>query len=392
MRVWLTLGWIGALAISLGALSRAAESTPAGGTANSSLDPNTAYRAERSNPVTHQVDFSVIVTPPYGCKRLRVWLPLAPSDAAQEVGPSAFDTFPEDVEPEIDGEPTYGNRFAYFEFENPQGAQIIRHRFQATVWDLHWQLDPQRVTSVAQWPEPFAPYLAPTSINDTPAFQQVLNNIVPQRSTAGHDLLRVMSWIDRNLTYDHLQASLRADANHAFLTRRGHCSDYHGLCATMGRALGYPARVTYGLSLFPKNSPSHCKLEAYLPPYGWVSFDISETQKLAKSIESAEQLDQDQKAQLVAAAYERLRSGFRENSWLLMTKGTDYDLAPPAAQPVKVVRTAYIEADGIALPDPDPSNETKREFAWMTAHAYQADRPFDLPFRDWNTLASEAAE
>ena len=29
--------------------------------------------------------------------------------------------------------------------------------------------------------------------------------------------------------------------------------------------------MTYGINPFPKNSPSHCKLEAYLPPYGWVS-------------------------------------------------------------------------------------------------------------------------
>jgi ATP-dependent helicase HrpA len=34
----------------------------------------------------------------------------------------------------------------------------------------------------------------------------------------------------------------------------------------MGRTLGFPTRVTYGIALFPKNSPSHCKLEALLPP------------------------------------------------------------------------------------------------------------------------------
>ena len=45
----------------------------------------------------------------------------------------------------------------------------------------------------------------------------------------------------------------------------------------MGRALGYPTRMTYGINPFPKNSPSHCKMEAFLPPYGWVAFDVSDT-------------------------------------------------------------------------------------------------------------------
>src|SRR5262249_25560590 len=73
----------------------------------------------------------------------------------------------------------------------------------------------------------------------------------------------------------------------ALATRGGDCIAYHGLCAAVGRALGCPTRVTYGLHLFAKNSPSHCKLEAFLPPYGWVSFDVSEAQKLVAAVRRA---------------------------------------------------------------------------------------------------------
>jgi hypothetical protein len=156
----------------------------------------------------------------------------------------------------------------------------------------------------------------------------------------------------------------------------------------MGRALGYPTRVTYGLSLFPKNSPSHCKLEAFLPPYGWVSFDVSETQKLIHKIGANDELEARQKERLVAAARDRLHRGFRENCWLLVTQGTDYDLAPKASQAVQVVRTIYAEADGRPLPDPDPANPEQQEFAWMTVHKYTADRAFKLPFDDVSTLAA----
>ena len=142
-------------------------------------------------------------------------------------------------------------------------------------------------------------------------------------------------------------ASLQASSEQLLNKGMGHCSDYHGFCAAVGRALGYPTRVTYGINPFPKNSPSHCKMEAFLPPYGWVSFDVSETQRLVAEIDKAEALSKDEKVKLVRAAQQRLLSGFRDNTWFLQTRGTDYDLAPPAAQRVNVVRTIYAEADGV---------------------------------------------
>src|SRR5262249_15368400 len=151
-----------------------------------------------------------------------------------------------------------------------------------------------------------------------------------------------------------------ASALHALEKKRGHCSDYHGLCAALGRALGYPTRVTYGINPFPKNSPSHCKLEAFLPPYGWVSFHVSETQRLTPAIKKPKDLDPAGRTRLMQTASDRLTGGFRDNPWSLQTKGTASALAPPAAKRVAVVRTIYAEADGVALPEPDPAG-AKRE-------------------------------
>ncbi|QDU01680.1 Transglutaminase-like superfamily protein [Gimesia chilikensis] len=354
-----------------------------------SLRADLPYQVKKSDPINHEVEFSVIVTPPYHCKVLKVWVPVPQTNAAQEIAASEFTTFPQQVAPQISNEPVYGNRFAYFEFHDPHGAQIITHRFKARAWNLRWNMDPAQVTRVEQWPSSFEPYLKPQTVAQPEQFQQVIQNINAGFQNKGPGLIGAMNWIDRNLTYDHIHASLQADANHAFEQRRGHCSDYHGLCATMGRALGYPTRVTYGLALYPKNSPSHCKMEAYLPPYGWISFDLSETQKLAKQIQSDKELTSAQKTALTQAARERTLSGFRENSWLLLTRGTDYQLAPPALKPVRVVRTAYVEADGEILPEPDPANIKKREFSWMTSHRYTADKPFKKPFKDLSTLNAD---
>ncbi|MBC8352281.1 MAG: transglutaminase domain-containing protein [Planctomycetes bacterium] len=342
-----------------------------------------------TDAVTYEVDFSAVVTPPYHADILKVWMPIPQTDIFQQVTDSKLTTFPAAVVPQIDVEPVHGNKFAYFEFHKPLGAQIIRHRFTATVRNARWNLDPSLVQLPEKWPQDMVAYLKPDTITEAAGFQAVIQDIAPQRSTSVNKLFAAMSWIDKNLTYGHNDSSLRADADHAFTKRHGNCSDYHGLCATMGRTLGFPTRVTYGLALFPKNSPSHCKLEAFLPPYGWVSFDLSETQKMIAAIGKNESLGETTKAKLATSARLRLTKGFRENSWLLVTKGTNYELVPKASQPVHVVRTIYAEADGEALPEPDPANKDKREFGWMTIHAYKSNKPVSKPFKDLTSLESE---
>jgi len=312
---------------------------------------------------------------------------LPQTDAGQEVTEGHVTSFPMQVEPQLTTEKLFGNHFAYFEFKHPEGAQIIRHTFRIKVWELDWGLDPARVTAIDHWPATFGRYLrSDHSVVVNDRFRAVAAQIVPERHGEARDLEDVFAWTQKNMTYNHAAASLRASAEYALDKRVGHCSDYHGLCAALGRSLGYPTRVTYGINTFPKNSPSHCKLEAYLPPYGWVSFDVSETQLLMGRIDHADGLDRATKDQLLKAATERFRSGFRDHTWYVQTKGTDYELAPPAKKHAAVVRTAYVEADGVAMPDPDPANPNKHEFAWMTVHKYTPDRPVSYPFADWKML------
>jgi transglutaminase-like putative cysteine protease len=352
------------------------------------LDPAQAYTAAASDPVTHTVDFRVIVTAPQNTKKLTVWVPVPPSDAAQQVSGSKWDTFPATVKPTLHTEGVFGNTFAYFEFDSPQGAQIVTHTFTAKVHELNWGLDAAKVQAVAEWPKAFDPFRRGESlikVDDT--FTTLAGEIAAGKTSPAEKVDAITGWVQQNLTYDHSNTSLVASSTHALTKKRGDCSDYHGLCSSLGRSLGVPTRVTYGLHLFPKNLPSHCKLEAYLPPYGWVSFDVSETQRLVKRIAEDKELTADEKAKLTKAATERARQGFRDNTWLLMTTGTDYELAPKASAKVPLVGTIYAEADGKPLPTPDAADPTKKEFAWMTAHKYTADKPVMYPFREWKTLA-----
>lgn len=352
------------------------------------LDPGLPYQAKKANPVTYDVDFAVVVTAPYHTKVLKVWLPLPQTDPGQEVQEGEITTFPLKVKPKIATEPVFGNKFAYFEFQHPEGAQIIRHTFKVKVWELRWNIDAKKVASVAKWPDGFGPYLKTEKqsvvVNDR--VREIARGIVKDRKQPTLAYTMVMGWVNDHMTYDHSNASLQASSEHALKGMRGHCSDYHGLCASLGRAIGFPTRVTYGLNPYPKNSPSHCKLEAFVPPYGWVSFDVSETQKLIADIKKDGKLTARKKEELVKAANDRLNAGFRDNSWFLQTRGTDYDLAPPASKKVAVVRTIYAEGDGVALPEPDPANPKNREFSWMTVQKFTPDRPVSFPFAGWKSL------
>jgi transglutaminase-like putative cysteine protease len=351
------------------------------------LDPGQPYIAERKNPIRYTAEFKAIVTAPQGTKKLRVWIPIPQSDHGQEVTACKWSTFPQAIVPTFHTENVFGNRFAYFEFDNPQGAQIITHHFNATIWELNWGLKTDDVIDVKSWPDSFRPYQRSERaivINDK--FKTLANELAQKRKNRADKLVSIMDWTHKNLTYDHSTTSLIGSSEHAFTKKRGDCSDYHGLCSSLGRALGVPTRVTYGLHLFPKNSPSHCKLEAFLPPYGWVSFDVSETQKLVRAIEADTELSKERKATLTQKALRRLEQGFRDNCWLIHSKGTDYDVAPKGSGKVPLIATIYGEADGKALPLPDPADKTKREFSWMTAHRYQADKKVDYPFRDFSSL------
>jgi transglutaminase-like putative cysteine protease len=355
--------------------------------ADPKLDPTQPYTATATDPVKYSVDFRVIVTAPQNTKKLAVWVPVPPSDAAQEVSGSKWDTFPTSVKPTLHSEGVFGNTFAHFEFDTPQGAQIITHTFTAKVSELNWDLDAAKVRVVSDWPKAFDPFRRGEQlikVDDT--FTKLAGEIAAGKTTPAEKVDAITGWVQQNLTYDHSNTSLVASSTHALTTKRGDCSDYHGLCSSLGRSLGVPTRVTYGLHLFPKNLPCHCKLEAYLPPYGWVSFDVSETQRLVKQIGEDKELSADEKEKLSKAAVERMRKGFRDNTWLLTTKGTDYELAPKASGKVPLVGTIYAEADGKPFPLPDPADPTKKEFSSMTAHKYTTDKPTVYPFREWQSL------
>jgi len=345
----------------------------------------------RSERLTTTVEFAAVVTAPEGTKLLRVWLPIPPSDGAQTIRDRSIETWPTAVTPREEVEPVHGNRFAYFEFAAPKGAQMIRHRFVVETHEVHWDIDRRRIANPLSWPDALTPCLRSErqAVVVDDRVRAIAASLQAPGRAAGENLLAALHWVEAHMTYDHGRCSLAASSAHALDLGCGHCSDYHGLTAALGRAMQQPARVAYGINLFAKNSPSHCKAEVLLPPYGWVTFDVSETQKQVKAIEADAKLSDADRARYVRAAWDRLERGFRDNTWMLVTRGSDYELAPKASAAVAVVRTIHAEADGVALPEPDPGNPHCREFAWMTMHRFTSDREVVYPFKGVSSLQQE---
>ena len=85
------------------------------------LSTRRAVHGAQVDPVTYDVDFSAVVTPPNHTKVLKVWLPLPESDALQTV---TKETSPRFRCSSSRGrvEKVFDNKFAYFEFNHPEGA------------------------------------------------------------------------------------------------------------------------------------------------------------------------------------------------------------------------------------------------------------------------------
>lgn len=325
--------------------------------------PDSGTAPSRTARAKFEVDFRVAIVAPAKTKKLRVWIPIPPTTGNQVVTNSRFRTFPRKVSSRVSTEPTYGNEFAYFEIESPDGALEIQHTFTAEIAQVDWSVDYAKVVKAGSWPEKFEVFQKPDARSSRATdYQHVVGQILSVSDRKSKQLMKAIEWVDQNLTYDSANASLTADPAHGLIHRRGHCSDYHGLCGTFAREIGFPSRVLYGLQMFEKGSPSHCKLEVYLPPYGWVTYDLSETQKLALKIQANGNLTAEQQTKMSKQVRQRTLNGFRENTWLLVTRGENYPLAPAASTPVSVLRTIHAEADGIALKE----GASMDSGTWMT--------------------------
>jgi transglutaminase-like putative cysteine protease len=215
---------------------------------------------------------------------LRVWFPMAHSDRFQQV--KLIDVTG-DLPVERTTESEYGNRIFYaraphaakgeYSFE----ARYDVLRFERRAFDDRSaeQHRPASQAELARFVR--ADHLVPVS--GVPA------QLAAEETTGKTDPLSraraIYDYVFRTMRYDKTGTGWgRGDSLWACDAKRGNCTDFHSLFASMARSQHIPTRFEIGLPLPTDKHDGeiagyHCWSDFYVAQYGWVPIDISEAWK-----------------------------------------------------------------------------------------------------------------
>ncbi|HUI41306.1 MAG TPA: transglutaminase domain-containing protein [Terriglobia bacterium] len=251
-----------ALAVALGAPSLSAAENPA-------------------NARTFEFIYEVTLKPP-ASGTLKVWIPVATSDAHQQV---TLQDISSPVPAELGRGDTYGNHLLYAEIKGGTAPVKISLKYQVTrdeyaqggLSDLRRHESPGDPTpaEVLRFLEPDR--LVP--LNDR--FQKMAADITEGQKDEVGKAYAIYDYVFHTLRYDKTGTGWgRGDAMWACDSKRGNCTDFHSLFIALMRAEKIPARFEIGFPLpatLQGDIPGyHCWAEFYLNGVGWVPVDISE--------------------------------------------------------------------------------------------------------------------
>lgn len=218
-------------------------------------------------------------------KQIRVWFPRAQSDAYQKIEVvSATGDLP--LKTTTEGE--YGNQMYYAE----ASGQLKPEYHFSVVYDV---VRLERVALVngkfvghpqSVQPAALRRFLEPDKlvpVTGLPA--QLAANAAAGKQGTLEKAHAIYDYVFANMKYDKSGTGWgHGDTMWACDAKRGNCTDFHSLFASMARSQKIPTRFMIGFPL-PANSGSgeipgyHCWADFYVDRDGWVPVDISEAWK-----------------------------------------------------------------------------------------------------------------
>ncbi len=220
-------------------------------------------------------------------ERIRVWIPLAHSDAFQDVKVTSKTG---DLALKQVRQPEYGNEVLYAEAAKPDKSEykfsvdydVVRREHVVLVngkpaSDAHSAKAPR--VELARFLEPDR--LVPvTGVPAQLAAQETKGAETPLEKARD-----IYDYVFRTMKYDKTGEGWgRGDTLWACDSKHGNCTDFHSVFISMARAEKIPARFQIGFPL-PADKHSaeipgyHCWAEFYVDSAGWVPVDISEAWK-----------------------------------------------------------------------------------------------------------------
>jgi transglutaminase-like putative cysteine protease len=229
---------------------------------------------------------AVIRDIPKDASKLRVWIPLAVSDAHQTV---TLKKVTGSVRLRQTQENRYGDRMMY--------AEITRPRPNTAEFTLEYQVTRREYTQgdyrslmkfngTGKPPASVDRFLLPDHLVPVNGLIRTLAD----ESTRGHTgvvdrAYALYDYVFHTLRYDKSGSGWgRGDALWACDAKHGNCTDFHSLFIALARSEEIPSRFTIGFPL-PEGLHQgaipgyHCWAEFYVNGPGWVPVDISEAWK-----------------------------------------------------------------------------------------------------------------
>jgi transglutaminase-like putative cysteine protease len=235
-----------------------------------------------SSPASVSFDFSYVVRvePPAGSRKVRVWIPLPSSDQYQTISQLQLKG---PMKVQLHKEPTYGDRYAYFDvdssrvkpgFEIRLAFHVVRHERRSALAST------SIVDSTGRFPKDVVPFLQADGLVPVDGMIASLSREQTQGvSDPLQKARRIYDYVISVVNHDTVGAdSGRGDALWAAESHHGDCTDVHSLFIGMARAAGIPARLAVGFSL-PEGQkqgtiPSyHSWAEFYMSGLGWIPVD-----------------------------------------------------------------------------------------------------------------------
>lgn len=244
------------------------------------LRPYAAHRQTRRFTFIYQVK---LINPHPGSD-LRLWIPLAHSDAHQRVrivsvrGAVPLRRF---------YEPAYGNQVFYLHLAHARRPLYqFRIVYSVTRFEprgLHGRKIPSAPVQNAPLALGLRPFLLPNRLVPVTGLPARLAaravHGLPTRLAKAHALyeyvLHHMTYSKTGTGWGHGNALFACTAHH------GNCTDFHSLFMAMARSQGIPVRFKIGFPL-PRHATRgpipgyHCWVNFYLPGLGWLPADISQ--------------------------------------------------------------------------------------------------------------------
>ncbi len=295
------------------------------------MDPDPAYLDAGGSRSFHVAYTGKVKEIPAGTKSLRVWLPVPQDTPMQIITGLEFSR-----EAVVNTEPRFGNRYAYFEIENPGPEVEVVMAFDCTRMEQRTALG--RIEAAGEGSEEdaaAAEFLrddALTIVDER--MRKMSEEICAGKATTVAKARAIYDHVAARMTYDKSGTGWgRGDTNFACDAGTGNCTDFHALFMSLCRAQGIPAGFEIGLyAPYRRGSAEalggyHCWSFFRVPGRTWVPVDISEADR------NPDRMD--------------YFFGNHTDNRVTLSVGRDLVLVPAqAGEPLNFMVDPYAEADG----------------------------------------------